>query len=302
MRWWMRGVVVLGVVVATVANASADSKDCKAQITAGQAAASDEDYEEARKILHSAYSSCGDPVVLVHIAKTYQDEGKPGYALEYAKRFLNEVDESHPLHAAITRAAEDLQRQTESAPTKNATQTETPGVGENIQGARQNALDERAGDIDYADEPPPGRTGVFLELGGAGVFVTANVERYLTPSLTVRIGAGSYRETSLANADDSVVVYTAPVTVSYLIGNPRHSFEVGLGATAVYFADPASSTLAGDVEADGFVAAATAHLGYRYAGAPRGFLFRAGYTPLVFIAGGETAFAHHAGLSFGARL
>jgi len=44
------------------------------------------------------------------------------------------------------------------------------------------------------------------------------------------------------------------------------------------------------------------NVGYRYAGAPRGFLFRAGYTPLLFIGGGETHLAHFGGLSFGARL
>ena len=76
--------------------------------------------------------------------------------------------------------------------------------------------------------------------------------------------------------------------------------ELGAGVDVMHFSAGASSFDA-TASATGVVPVGTATLGYRYAAADGGFLFKAGYTPLFFVTTEEKQVFHWGGMSFGYR-
>jgi len=98
---------------------------------------------------------------------------------------------------------------------------------------------------------------LYLELGGAGVGVTANYERMLVSKLSLRLGGGVY--------PDEVARGAFVAVADVVLGGQRHQFFAGAGVAGVQTATPAAPME--------WVLAT--ELGYRYR-ARSGFLFRAG--------------------------
>ncbi len=90
----------------------------------------------------------------------------------------------------------------------------------------------------YEEAPEPQRAlnTIYGEVLGAGLFWSVNYERLVLDDLAVRVGFG-YIGASGYDTDGSRVtasLITIPLTVSYLgIGNARHIFEIGGGATLI---------------------------------------------------------------------
>ncbi|AWW33240.1 hypothetical protein DN752_18380 [Echinicola strongylocentroti] len=80
----------------------------------------------------------------------------------------------------------------------------------------------------------PPTQAVYVELGGAGLVYSFNYDfRFDKSNMNswgMRVGAGGYSVT-----DQSLL--TIPVQINRLYGNGRHFFELGGGATFVYYRD-----------------------------------------------------------------
>lgn len=126
---------------------------------------------------------------------------------------------------------------------------------------------------------------VYLELLGSGLLYSVNYERMLSDDLSVRAGF-SYWSMSLSasNASDrasaKVEVVTVPLLFNYFVGGRDHKLELGAGAVAMYASASASSG-SSRISGEGVGIAGAGVVGYRYSPADGGFVFRAGFTPLV---------------------
>jgi hypothetical protein len=140
--------------------------------------------------------------------------------------------------------------------------------------------------------PPVAPNALYLELGGSALIYSLNYERMLSSTVGLRLGGGYMSVTGEDDYGDnlSVALLMIPVTVSYLLGEGAHRLELGGGAV---FAWASAST---DTDfASGSGVAATGIVGYRYSAPGGGFLFRAGFTPLM----GGGGFLPWFGASFG---
>ncbi len=112
---------------------------------------------------------------------------------------------------------------------------------------------------------------VFVEVGAQGLLFTANYDTRFTNSrkgLGGRVGIG-------ALAIDGVSLVTVPVSLNYLLGEGKHFFEIGLGATYAKFSDDEEDTFFGS--SDGIIG--TMAFMYRLQPETSGFSFRGGFTP-----------------------
>lgn len=133
---------------------------------------------------------------------------------------------------------------------------------------------------------------VFVELGGQGLFLTANYDTRFGPhsnGLGARIGIGVGPSldygifTNEGDAEPTPILF--PFSFNYLVGNgEKHFLEVGLGAT---FAT-------GDI----VESAGTMSFSYRFRSGDKGVGFRAGFTPTYTVNG----FSGWGGFSFGLYL
>ncbi len=130
----------------------------------------------------------------------------------------------------------------------------------------------------------------YAELGGNGGALTVNYERLLSPRLYGRVGVSTV---SSSNDSSNSLAIIVPLMVSYLT-NPRSSrhFEVGAGVT---IATGDQQDLWGEGNRHFSNLVGTLTLGYRYQKPGRGFLFRAGFTPIF----DQHDFIPWAGGSFG---
>ena len=123
------------------------------------------------------------------------------------------------------------------------------------------------------------RNAAYLEVGGNGVLPTVNYERQLSERLFGRVGLSFiYSETSDGDED---LTFAIPLAVNYLThpaGN--HHFEAGAGLTLI--TGDAQELWDDDEDEEISNVVGTANFGYRYQKPGRGFVFRAGFTPLVF--------------------
>lgn len=137
------------------------------------------------------------------------------------------------------------------------------------------------------------RNVAYLELGGNGIIPTINYERQLSERLFGRIGF-SFVASSESDGDEDLT-FVVPVAVNYLThpaGN--HHLEAGAGLTWIV-GDAQDLWDQDDDEISNL--AGTTNFGYRYQKPGRGFVFRAGLTPIIFDGG----IAPWAGLSAGYR-
>lgn len=128
----------------------------------------------------------------------------------------------------------------------------------------------------------------YAEFGGSGVVPTANIERRFTPHFAGRIGLSVVAFIENSEGDD--VFALLPIVGSY-ISHPvsNHHFEAG-GGVIVAFGDFDSEDDDGNSEI-----AFSGLLGYRYQKPERGFMFRAGFTPIYY----DDEVTPLAGVSFG---
>jgi hypothetical protein len=130
----------------------------------------------------------------------------------------------------------------------------------------------------------------YLEAAGSNWQYSFNYERLISDDWSLRIGVYPYdRRNSNSNADStaidrSLLGLTVVCTASHLIGPGSHKLEIGGGFMC--FIPP--------LNGDGLGALAGI-IGYRYQPKGGGFLFRAGFTPLIFK---SATFSKDFGLSF----
>jgi hypothetical protein len=157
-----------------------------------------------------------------------------------------------------------------------------------------------AGVAEVTPTPPSAerqaRNTLYVELLGSGGVYSLNYERFVSPEVALRVGAG-YVSVSGADAttSQSVTLFTLPVTVSYTgWRSGGHAFELGAGV--LYASASAKASGSGtSAFASGSGIGATAIAGYRYAPPEGGFNFRAAFTPIA----GKGGFQAWFGLMFG---
>lgn len=117
-----------------------------------------------------------------------------------------------------------------------------------------------------------GRTAVYAELLGNGVFYSVNVERRVRPDVALRVGAAYVSNDG--TGDDPLVTNDVflPVMANYLTGRGNHHFELGGGIVVLL-------VTSGDGPAS---ALPTSTVGYRYQRPGGGLVFRAGLMPTYF--------------------
>lgn len=112
---------------------------------------------------------------------------------------------------------------------------------------------------------------VFVELGGQGLFFTAN---YDTRFGKARNGLGGRIGFGAIGVDNTNFV-TVPVSLNYLLGEGKNFFEIGLGATYGKLSADEDSFFGSGDEIIGTLA-----FMYRYQPLTSGFSFRGGFTPV----------------------
>lgn len=144
------------------------------------------------------------------------------------------------------------------------------------------------------------KNAMYLELLGNGILYSVNYERALLDNVTARVGF-SYFSIGASGADANgqqssakISLITAPVMANYLVGGKNHNLELGAGALVVY-ASGESSGGGASASAEGVGIAGTATVGYRYQPIDGGFMFKAGFTPLIT----KSGFNGWGGLSLG---
>jgi hypothetical protein len=160
-------------------------------------------------------------------------------------------------------------------------------------------------DMIQAKSERSAKNSVYLELGGNGALYSLNYERFLMDDATVRLGAmfmsvSASATNGTTTSSASVSWFAAPLMLSYLgVGSPNHKLELGAGAVMMYFSGTGASTFSATTTAHGFVMAPTATVGYRYVPTDGGFNFKAGFTPFLIAAGGQTTFVPWGGIAAG---
>jgi hypothetical protein len=134
---------------------------------------------------------------------------------------------------------------------------------------------------------------VFLEIGGPGIFFSANYDTRFAPKpdgFGARLGLG------YIYADNADFI-TVPVQINYLLGKRNSFLELGLGGTFLSFNNKNTSSSFSFVNnaKHNAIVLGTSTIGYRYQPVKGGFNFRAGVNPLF----DSSTFVLFAGLSFG---
>ncbi|WP_373493932.1 hypothetical protein [Aquiflexum sp.] len=93
----------------------------------------------------------------------------------------------------------------------------------------------------FAQYSPPTQS-VFVELGGPGLVYSFNYDfrfdKDRLDSWGLRVGAGGYARTNTwGGVKERNALLTVPVQATKLFGRSVHFFEVGGGATFIYFRD-----------------------------------------------------------------
>lgn len=126
-----------------------------------------------------------------------------------------------------------------------------------------------AAPVQRVEAPEMARDAVYFEFLGNGLLYSINYDRRLTDVVSVR--AGMMVMGAIAS----------PVTVNALLGGGSHRLELGAGALLI----SAPGELAKETEDEGLedvrAVTATATVGYRYQPRRGGFVFRAGFTPIL---------------------
>ena len=121
---------------------------------------------------------------------------------------------------------------------------------------------------------------IFFELGGNALIYSINYDRLLDPHWSLRAGIG-YMGLGTTDAGLDASLTIIPITASYcpyseVGGIPNSKLELGAG---ICYFNMSASTFGDSFNGSGV--AGTLIVGYRYQQPDGGFLFRAGFTPLI---------------------
>jgi hypothetical protein len=155
-------------------------------------------------------------------------------------------------------------------------------------------------------EKSTAKNSLYAELGGNSGWYSINYERFIMPDAAIRVGvsymsvtasAGTGMNSSSANATWA----TVPIMFNYLgLRAGSHALELGGGVNMMYFSGSAA-TFDATAMSSGVVPVGAATIGYRFSNPDGGFVFRAGYTPLIFLTTEQKDIFHWGGMSFGYR-
>jgi hypothetical protein len=115
---------------------------------------------------------------------------------------------------------------------------------------------------------------VYAELFGKGLFFTVNYDRRFSKrvdGLGFSVGMGYLKV-------DDIGIFSLPVGLNYLLGKNGKYFEFGAGAS--YLSAKISDI--NNATEHGSTVIGTMTLGYRSQPIKGGFMFRAGFNPLIF--------------------
>jgi hypothetical protein len=136
--------------------------------------------------------------------------------------------------------------------------------------------DTTAMKLDTADSTEVKAKGYYLEVGGAGLAISANYDSRFNKTRDgwgYRIGLGGF----IAGGNN---VVTVPFQINYLIGEHSSMFEVGAGTTFLSSrGDNKGKTWEFD-KITGFIA--TGSIGYRYQPEHKGINFRIAFVPILY--------------------
>jgi hypothetical protein len=140
---------------------------------------------------------------------------------------------------------------------------------------------------DATPRTAPAPNALSFEALGNGLVYSLSYERFLGDwdawPIGFRAGASFFTyKISDAAGSGNLTLATLPLLASYYVGPARHKLQLGLGATLLYVS--ASSDAAGvkyEGSDTGLGIAATGVVGYRYLPPGGGFVFGAGFTPLL---------------------
>ncbi|MGY6742951.1 MAG: hypothetical protein ACXIUQ_09470 [Cecembia sp.] len=137
----------------------------------------------------------------------------------------------------------------------------------------------------------PGSQSVYVELGGAGLAYSFNYDFRFDKndinSWGMRLGAGGWA-TNWGNRER---LLTMPFQLNKLFGSQKHFFELGGGATFVYYRDQWNNSWSGETilykdfdfilnTGDTPAFMGTLNFGYRRIPVDGGFTFKANLTPI----------------------
>jgi hypothetical protein len=142
----------------------------------------------------------------------------------------------------------------------------------------------------FAQSP---RHTAYAEIGGNGIGLTANYEYRLSRQLAGRLGFSVVTSENSAGKNETVVLL--PLMLNFLTRpESNHHLELG-GGILLALGDELDLFWEDEIDEDFSRLVGTATIGYRYQKPGRGFVFRAGFTPLFDSSG----IAPWAGVSFG---
>jgi hypothetical protein len=118
------------------------------------------------------------------------------------------------------------------------------------------------------------KNSVYLEIFGSAVLYSVNYERKLSPKFYGRIGFSTFAESDILGdgMGSGNRITTFPVLITFLPGTGKSHFEVAGGMLLGLETEPDASNKIIDL---------TGFIGYRYQPQGKGFVFRAGLTPLL---------------------
>jgi hypothetical protein len=137
----------------------------------------------------------------------------------------------------------------------------------------------------------------FLELGGAGVALTMNYERFFSKNpggLSLRAGIGG----GFAIIGEGVGFLSLPLGMSYNLPvskNKEHFIEFGANYTYI------TGGIIGEEESSGHAAIISPEIGWRHINPKSGWMLRAVLIPVFIDAGGGGVEGPYAGFSFGKK-
>jgi len=146
-------------------------------------------------------------------------------------------------------------------------------------------------------DSPHASNAVFLELLGNGGVYSLNYERLVNDHLALRVGYGTWTDSTIFGPSYEREARSMPVSASYLFGPGKRKLEIGGGITFGHHENR---------EGKSSFRSLTAIVGYRTQPVGRGYLFRVGVTPFYSLDSGSAAypdpgFTFSAGVSFGYR-
>ena len=134
------------------------------------------------------------------------------------------------------------------------------------------------------EAPEMARDAVYFELLGNGLLYSINYDHRFTDVVSVRAGMMV------------MGLVASPVTVNALLGGGSHRLELGAGA--LLLAAPGELAAVDQEMEDLRAVTATATVGYRFQPTRGGFVFRAGFTPILVDGAGLPWFGMSAGYAF----